>query len=470
MITYKLKINYQDTKVLQSNIELVSGDVGACRLECEFFDDGKRTDISNYIITLKARRADGVILSEGGKIENNKGIIKLDNGIYSVPGELYLEIALLDSAKNYITTKIIIVNVIEGLGETSETSENTSSAYVTLLNQVKSRIDEVNCILSESQELLTKTKETNISIKNQLDVVEAIAKGRATGYVFDSVADLDLWLQDENNVSKLVLGDNFYIREVDVPDYWWDGTERQQLETQKVDLSEYYTKTEVDDEYIKRISEYDAYIQSRAGEIAEEKVRGVRQDINELSHFRGYFITDAELCAVKATNNDFAYSAESGTKWICVEPQGWKNTGVPVPDQLTPASDTAPLMNGEAFIGYEFSYARGDHRHPTDTSRASVEDLNKKADKSEAVAFSNFSSWTVENNKEYFATNEINEITIAYPETDFLCSLYFTLASEGAITITLPESKYIGETPEFKNGETWELSIKNGVVVGGKVV
>ena len=65
MITYKLRINYQDTKVLQSDIELVSGDVGACRLECEFFDNGKRTDISDYVVTLKARRADGVILSEG---------------------------------------------------------------------------------------------------------------------------------------------------------------------------------------------------------------------------------------------------------------------------------------------------------------------------------------------------------------------------------------------------------------------
>ena len=32
-----------------------------------------------------------------------------------------------------------------------------------------------------------------------------------------------------------------------------------------------------------------------------------------------------------------------------------------------------------------------------------------------------------------------------------------------------PESKYIGGVPEFANGETWELNIKNGVVVGGKV-
>ena len=74
--------------------------------------------------------------------------------------------------------------------------------------------------------------------------VEAIAKGRATGYVFDTLEDLDAWLSDETNTANLVLGDNFYIRAVDVPDYWWDGSAKQQLETQKVDLTEYVKNTD----------------------------------------------------------------------------------------------------------------------------------------------------------------------------------------------------------------------------------
>lgn len=73
---------------------------------------------------------------------------------------------------------------------------------------------------------------------NDMNEVEAIAKGRATGYVFDTVDDLDAWLSDSANTAKLNLGDNFYIRALDVPDYWWDGTSKQQLETQKVNLSE----------------------------------------------------------------------------------------------------------------------------------------------------------------------------------------------------------------------------------------
>lgn len=38
-------------------------------------------------------------------------------------------------------------------------------------------------------------------------------------------------------------------------------------------------------------------------------------------------------------------------------------------------SVTTPLMDGTADNGTEFAYARGDHRHPTDTSRASASDL-----------------------------------------------------------------------------------------------
>ena len=37
---------------------------------------------------------------------------------------------------------------------------------------------------------------------------------------------------------------------------------------------------------------------------------------------------------------------------------------------------TLPLMDGTAAIGTDTKYARGDHRHPTDTSRASASDLS----------------------------------------------------------------------------------------------
>ncbi len=88
---------------------------------------------------------------------------------------------------------------------------------------------------TEIRTLIDEVEETSINAK-------AIAEGKATGYVFDTVEDMNAWI--ETNSSMLKLGDNLYIRAVDVPDYWWDGETVQQLETQKVDLADYVKNTD----------------------------------------------------------------------------------------------------------------------------------------------------------------------------------------------------------------------------------
>ena len=64
----------------------------------------------------------------------------------------------------------------------------------------------------------------------------------------------------------------------------------------------------------------------------------------------------------------------------------------------------------------------------------------------------------------------ITALDIAYPEAEHWSSwLRLTTASSGTVSITLPQSRYIGSAPNFANGETWELSIKDGVVTAGQV-
>ena len=152
MITYKLKINYQDSRVLTSDMEFVTGDVGAYRLEFSFYDNGARVDVSDKLLTVKAKRADGVVLSDSGSISGNTAVYVPKNEIYATGGALALEIALMDSAKNYLTTKVILANVIEGLGEPQDTAENKSSVYVTLLSEIKTRIDAANQLLTSAQQ------------------------------------------------------------------------------------------------------------------------------------------------------------------------------------------------------------------------------------------------------------------------------------------------------------------------------
>lgn len=109
----------------------------------------------------------------------------------------------------------------------------------------------------------------------------------------------------------------------------------------------------------------------------------------------------------------------------------------------------------------------------TDTDGAIVE-LEYNRDTTKAISggrvnFKNGDTITLADNITYYATEAINTLNVIYPKCNFISSVEFTLADSGDITIALPTSKYIGGAPEFANGETWELNIKNGVVVGGKV-
>ena len=79
------------------------------------------------------------------------------------------------------------------------------------------------------------------------------------------------------------------------------------------------------------------------------------------------------------------------------------------------------------------------------------------------------SNITLTDNTEYRLT-DVTTLTLTYPTSDFECWMRLTFAASGTITVTLPaETKYIGTAPDFKNGETWELSFKDKVLAAQKV-
>ncbi|KAA6373534.1 MAG: hypothetical protein EZS28_030939, partial [Streblomastix strix] len=81
------------------------------------------------------------------------------------------------------------------------------------------------------------------------------------------------------------------------------------------------------------------------------------------THFRGYYLLNADIVNLPASSTgDFAFSAESGTVWMYESE--WYDSGQLVPDQVTPASDELPIINGTAAAGNSTSYSRGDHVHP----------------------------------------------------------------------------------------------------------
>ena len=73
-------------------------------------------------------------------------------------------------------------------------------------------------------------------------------------------------------------------------------------------------------------------------------------------------------------------------------------------------------------------------------------------------------------NTEYRLTDVTTLTLTSYPTGNFECWMRLTFAASGDVTVTLPAgTEYLGATPNFKNGETWELSFKDKVLAAQKV-
>lgn len=72
-------------------------------------------------------------------------------------------------------------------------------------------------------------------------------------------------------------------------------------------------------------------------------------------------------------------------------------------------------------------------------------------------------------NKDYHASEDITNLTIQIGTG--ISSVMFKIVDSGDFNIEfMGVNGYIGKAPDFKNGETWELSIHNGIIASGKVV
>lgn len=118
-------------------------------------------------------------------------------------------------------------------------------------------VDDINASNNELRvDLLRKYNETQLIATNALEMVNGINEG----YVFDTYEDLYANLSNVTNKNKYSLGNKLYIKDVSVSDYWivevLDSVDSAtglyykilELETEKIDLSEYDYDVITDDE------------------------------------------------------------------------------------------------------------------------------------------------------------------------------------------------------------------------------
>lgn len=108
-------------------------------------------------------------------------------------------------------------------------------------------IDTISDVENSLHQEIISVEEIANSAYDLAHEAEIIASGKSTGHVFETKQEMETWLSDTSHKALLNVGDHLYIKNDEEYDHWWDGEEAQELQTQKVDLSEYYLKNEVDD-------------------------------------------------------------------------------------------------------------------------------------------------------------------------------------------------------------------------------
>lgn len=75
-------------------------------------------------------------------------------------------------------------------------------------------------LLGNDAFLKGKLEDANTSIERAM----AVAQGKSAGLVFNTYAELIAYIAVSANAEKFRLGDQFLIKAMNVPDYWWDNT------------------------------------------------------------------------------------------------------------------------------------------------------------------------------------------------------------------------------------------------------
>lgn len=128
--------------------------------------------------------------------------------------------------------------------------------------------------------------------------------------------------------------------------------------------------------------------------------------------------------------------------------------------------DSSPKMDGSASAGSSSEFARGDHVHPKDTSKADVTDLNDKADKITEVSDTSTGSQnkTIDANKIYHFTGALTALTIQLnaPASGELAWYHFDfLSGATALTLTMPQDIKMPDDFAVEANKRYEVDILN---------
>lgn len=135
---------------------------------------------------------------------------------------------------------------------TANQAQQTANQAQQTANDIAGTANEAKQIAQAAQTTAGQAVTTAQTAQTTANEAKSIAQGRAQAKVFDTVEDMNAWLAVPANTATLNVGDPIYIRAANSPDYWWDGTQALEMETD-VDLTDVYTKEEADAKFVAQV-------------------------------------------------------------------------------------------------------------------------------------------------------------------------------------------------------------------------
>ena len=210
----------------------------------------------------------------------------------------------------YAATAMLAAQDAQSAAETSAKNANDSAEQAKSMNEdTKTYMENAETAANNAMhtvEVHNSASGTHEDIRLMATEAKTIALGKANSLVFDTKEQLDSWVAgtytrpDGKTTADLKVGDNLYIVELGVPDYWWDGNSIQPLGAEKPNLADYYTVDRINEKIGSCIfgqmseAEYDAACQGTGG---DKMIR-----IKALHQFVSIYIPDLQ------SNTDYTIS------------------------------------------------------------------------------------------------------------------------------------------------------------------
>lgn len=284
-----------------------------------------------------------------------------------------LSSALTNFVKNGVNDDNVVINTPGSLDIHSETTDGRSNRLQINRTGVFVQTDEI--FTYNGKEVAT-TSDVN-EVQNNLTAVRNSLQGQ--------IDDVQINLTSvENNLQGQINTTQESIRSTENRLEGQINEVQENINAATTRLQQNIDNLETDlqgqiDSIDNSIDELDNRVSTNTGHIAvnTSDIESIREELGKKESFRGYFQTNTEIEALEGANGDYAWSAETGTVWIYnADTSTWEDSGTPIPSDSVFPYEGLPLMDGSADSGSSSQYARGDHRHPSDTTKANVSDLD----------------------------------------------------------------------------------------------